>query len=495
MAISDAQFEAWLKSAANERRVVLVEAKAYTGGVEVTRYMASKGFVSTPTDAPANQVYDGIVKEVPYFTCGIPEAFGGKSLAGWGDLVVSNEGGLRDSWLGDAWDGRALTLYLGDAGWPKSDFRTILVGVTADIVSKDRTALVLRMRDKSWMLNVALQESLIGGATANTDKLRPLAYGEVFNVEPALITGATHEYQVHDGAINDITDIRDNGVSLAGAYIKNIATGKPTLNAAPAGRITADVQGAKPGGIYITRCADIIKEIVTTRTQLTAGDLDVAGTFTSMNVTCPQKLGLFAPTYRTVAQACDELVKAVGGYWTFDLAGKMVLGRLDAPAGTAALDLTADDIQLRGLSIKGRFLPINTLRLGYRRNYSVQLDGLAGAVTEANRALYAKEHQAVKATNAGISAIHKLAENPELEGTLLVDAVEAQTEVNRRATLWNTIRFVYEVQAYLAPYKLRLGQVINVYNDRFGFAAGKLCTLVGYTWYPSKRRAVLQLFA
>lgn len=494
MAISDAEYEAWLKRANDERRVVLVEAKAYSSGSEVTRYMATKPFTSRPTDTPANIAYDDIIAEAPYYSAAIPEAFGGNSVSGWGDLRITNENGVRDSWLNDAWDGRALDMYLGDVSWPRNDFRKILPGVSDDIIAIDRTRLALRIRDKSWLLNVPLQTNLIGGTTANLDKLVPDCYGECFNVETPLTVAATHEYQFRDGPAEDVVDVKESGNSIAGAFAEDLSNGKFTLTAGSTGRITADVKGAKPGGVYLMKCADIVEDLVTTRTELAAADLN-ATSFSDFLATCPQALGIYTPTFPTVASAVDELVRSVGGFWTFDQAGQMILARFDAPSGTPEMELTADDIQLRGLSVKRRIIPRALLRLGYKRNWTVQRDGLAGGLSEADRARLGVEYQVVKAANAGVSTAHLLAKEPPLEGTLLVDAAAAQAEVDRRAALWSVIRFIYSVRCYVAPYKLRLGQVIKVYNDRFGFDAGKLVTLVGYTWFPSKKRAVLELFA
>jgi len=493
MPISDAQYEAWLK-ADGKRRAMLVEAKAYSGAAETTRYFAYRPFVSRPTDAPANTAYDDIVADVPVFSARLSELFGGRAQATWGDIVVSNENGARDSWLDDGWDGRALTLLLGDPAWPRSDFRPILTGVSAGLVAQDRNRLALRVRDKSWATNVPLQKNLIGGITANKDKPIPICYGEAFNIEPALVTAATLEYQVHDSAIEDITDVRDNGLTVA--YTKDLANGKFTLSAAPAGRITCDARGARPGGVYLTRAADIVQDLILTRTALTAADIDSASV-TAMNATCPQKIGFFAKDFMSVGTAIDEIVTSVGGFWTDDaLSGKLVLGRFGAPAGgNPALEITADDVGLRGVRVVRQILPVKTYRLGYRHNATPQSDGLAGAVTAANRALYAAAYQTVSAVNAGVETKHLLAESPDQVGTLLANAVEAQTEVNRRATLWSVLRKIYEVPCFAAPFKVRLGQVVRVTYPRFGFAAGKLAIVIGLRAFPTRGRVVLELFA
>lgn len=492
MPISDAQYDAWLK-ADSKRRALLVEANAYSSGAEVTRYFATVPFVSLPTDTPANTPYDDIITEVPYFSARISEAFTGKSESGWGDIVISNESGVRDAWLDDAWDGRRVTVYLGDPAWPRDDFRAILSGVAADIVAPDRTRLALRIRDNSWMLNVALQTALIGGTTAYKSKPKPVCYGEVFNIEPPLIDAGLHKYQVHDGAINAVSDVRDSGLSVA--YTADLATATFVLNGgAPAGRVTCDVQGAKPGGTYLTKAADIIKDIVTTRTSLTIADVDTTN-FTAFNATCAQKLGFWGQDFMTVAAAIDECVAAVGGFWTFDRAGLMTLGQFVAPTGAEDLALVSDDVSQAGLRVVNRIALLKTYRLGYKRNYTLQADGLAGAVTETNRAEYGVEYRVKTATNAGVETTYLLAASPDEVGTNLADATEAQTECDRRAALWGNLRFRYEARAFAAPFTVRLGQVVKLTHPRFGFSAGKLATVTGVRWYPTKKRVVMELFA
>ncbi len=489
MPISNAQFQEWLFR--DNRRAVLVEAKAYSGGAEVTRYFSNHAFVSEPSDTPANQPYDDILISVPTFTSKLSELFTGRSIPDWGDLVLTNENGDRDAWLADGWDGRSLKMYLGDPSWPKADFRLILDGITADIASPQRDRVSLKIRDKSWMLNIPVQATLMGGATANADQPQPLCYGQCFNVEPVLETAATHTYRVHDGAINDITDVRDNGVSVA--YTKDLANGRFTLNAAPSGRVTCDAQGAKPGGTYLTKCADIVQNLLTAHSQLTTADIDAAN-FTAFNATCPQTLGLYVRDRQNMIDVIDQVVTSVGGFWTFSRAGLLQLGRLEATTGTAAIALTADDLRAKTLSIERRELPIATLRLGYQKNWTVQTDGLAGVVSEANRALYGAPYLVAKAANAGLFTTYKLARQPEVRETLLALAADAATEATRLQALYDTIRTTYRAPGYVAPFTMSLGNEASLTHPRFGFAAGADAIVVGFVEEVTRSRVTASLW-
>ncbi len=491
MPISDADYQTWL-FADYKVRCVLVEAKAYSGGAEVTRYFSNKAFVSKPSDAPASTPYDDILVSIPTFKAQLSELFMGASIPSYGDLEVTNENGVRDSWLDDGWDGRAISLYLGDPGWARSDFRPVLSGVCADIYAPSRNRLALKLRDKTWMLNKAIQTALIGGTTANKNQPIPISLGQCFNVTPRLVTAATHEYQVHPGQIEDVPAVRDSGDPVA--YVKDLANGKFTLNAAAVGEITCDVKGAKPGGTYHTKCADLVQYVLTTYTSLTADDIDAAS-FTAFNTTCPQLLGRYVGERENAIDVIDDLVTSVGGFYTFSRAGLLQLGRLEAPAGTAAIELLADDIAQGQIAVVRRDLPIATVRLGYQRNYTIQDGGrLAGVVTEANRALYGAPYQISSATDAGVFTAHKLAREPDVFDTCLVLQADADTEAARRQTLYGSVRSVTRGNGFMAPYKVALGQVAKLTHPRFGFAAGVKGITVAFSEQLTRNRVVVDLW-
>lgn len=487
MSISDAQFQRWLFR--DERRCVLVEAVAYSGGAEVTRYVSNCAYVTRPTDTPANIAYDDVLIESPSFSSRLGELFTGRSVPDWGDLVLTNENGERDAWFADAWDGRRVRIYLGDPAWPRGDFRLILDGVIADIGSPQRDRIALKISDKSWMLNVPAQTTLIGGTTANANQPTPICLGQCFNVEPVLVDAPTRRYRVHEGQIEDVTDVRDAGVSVA--YTKDLANGDFLLTSAPAGQITCDVKGAKPSGTYLTTAAQFVNYLVTTHSQLTAADID------STNLSAfaaTQTLGLYIRERENLLDKLDQILTSVGGFWTFSRAGLLQLGRLTAPTGAAVLALTADDVRAKKLSIERRDLPIASVRLGYAKNWTVQTEGLAGAVSAANRALYGAPYQVVKAEDASLDTTHKLARRPDVRETLIVGSSDAQTEATRLQALFGVPRTVYRAIGYMAPYTRSLGDELALTHPRFGFEAGADAINVGIVEEVMNNRITVELW-
>ncbi|MBE0629037.1 MAG: hypothetical protein IH603_05410 [Burkholderia vietnamiensis] len=491
MAISDAQFQEWLFR--DNQRCLLGEAKAYTGAVEETVYYSNRGFPSKPSDTPPNQPYDDIL--VPNFTLTfsskLSELFTGRSIPDWGGVLFTNENGARDAWLGYGWDGRAHKMYIGDLKWRKADFRLILDGVTADIGSPQRDRLNLKISDKTWMLNVPVQTTLMTGSDANVDQPQPICVGPCFNIEGVLENAATYTYRFHDGQIEDVTAARDSGIPVA--FTKDLANGRASLTAAPSGRVTWDVKGAKPGGVYLTKCADIVQYLVTAHSQLTTADIDAAN-FTAFNTTCPQTLNKYIRDRENLIDVLDPLVTSVGGFWTFSRGGLLQLGRLDATTGSATIALTADDIREKMLSITARDLPIATLRLSYQKNWTVQTDGLAGAVSTANRALYGAPYMVSKYSDPSLFTAHKLAREPDVRETLLAFKSDADTEVARLQALFGVVRTRYKASGYMAPLTLSLGDEISLDHPRFGFAGGGTAIVVGFEEEITKNRVTLHLW-
>lgn len=474
-----------------EIRCVLIEAQAYSAGSAVTRYMANIAFDSLPSDSPANTPYDDIILSVPRFTAGIAEALGGNTQVSYGEIDIDNSSGVRDAWLNDAWDGRAVKIFLGSPRWPKADFRQILAGVAIDIVAKDSRTLTLKISDKQQLLNGPIQKNLIGGTTANAQKPIPLTYGEVYNIEPLLVDSATRKYQLHDGQIEAITTVYDNGKSVA--FTADLTAGTFTLSAAPVGRVTTDAKGCKLSGTYINKVGEIIQRILLARSTLVTGDLDTAS-FTALNALCTQAVGIYIGDRRNTIDVLDELIKTIGGYYGFGRAGLFKVGRLDAPSGSPILDLTADDIEEFGLTVKARALPVATIRLGYKRNWTVQTDGVDSTVSAARRAELADTYQVVSATNAGIGATFLTPLSPDVVGTLFVSQSDAQTEANRRAALAGQLRYRYRTECFTAAARIELGQVIRLTHPRYSFAMGSLAVVVYIDESPTSNRSSLELW-
>jgi len=113
------------------------------------------------------------------------------------------------------------------------------------------------------------------------------------------------------------------------------------------------------------------------------------------------------------------------------------------------------------------------VKVGYRRNWTPQADGLAGSVRETTPAIattYEKPESVVTANNAGI-------DDPDAVdvsvSTLIVTLADATTEANRRAA-WSAVpRTIFECSAFAAPFNLDLGQTVTIEYPQYFAVPGQ----------------------
>ncbi len=461
-----AAFAAWLDQP-SARRCLLAEIRHAAG----TLYASNLGYISGPSDAPANIPY-------PAWLVGAPTL--SESLLGDerpGALDLYNDGAL-DAELDRAYAGWPLTLYLGDPSWPRADFRPVLAATVNDLSAPSPDKLSFGLRDRRERLKVA-----ISAAKLADDRAVPISLGQPFNVEPPLTDAANLIYTVHSGAVSAISAVRDNGVAVS--YTPNAGAGTFALVAAPAGRITADVAGP---ATYGHDTAGLI-EWLARAAGLGDDDLDAANLAAFANAAT---VGWHGAGDAEAWSAIQALASAAGAAVTFTPEGKLQLYRLTEPASTADRELSADLIEAGSLKVATLEPPYDSVALTYARNWTPQADGLAGSVSTANRDLYSRESQTVTASNA-LRATWPLAEQPTVD-SFFTGATDARTEADRRAALRAVPRRILTATALTPAWTWRLGQTVRVTHPRYGLASGKNFVLIRKTWALSTVRVTLDLW-
>jgi hypothetical protein len=467
--MTDDQFQAWLKSP-DARRVVLIEATAQVAGVETVMYMATKPYNTSPTDAPANTHYRPIVAVGVLFTEEL--SLTGDGALSAGDVEIDNYAGERDAWLGYVWTNRTFKAYVGDVRWPRADFRPIFDGITADIAPRGRLKLALKLRDKLQRLNTPITEAKLGGLTQNKDALIPMVFGEVHNVSPLLIDPAALEYQVHGGAVEDIFEVRDNGIPVA-ATVDNVA-GTFTLEHSPAGAVTVSVQGDKEGAVsYRTSCSQLVQRLVTgygkATDRFTVADLDMAN-LAAFDAAHPEPMQLAAPDRLNVLAACQMLTGSLGAQMSMSSLGKLRLIQIALPAPGVPVVVRPQQMVERTLEPVSRTEAVGAVKLGFAKNWTVQ--ALVTAIPEEHKALYATEWLTTTKSDAGVLAAYKLNGEPLQQDTMLIHRADADAEALRRLGLWKVPRTTYQFDGLPELLTLELGQAITVFHPRFGMEHG-----------------------
>lgn len=467
--MTDAQFLAWLKDS-SAIRCVLIEVNVKTGGSETTRFLSNAGYVTSPTDTPSNTRYS------PYIVGGIKFtetlSLEGTASLSFGDIEIQNLSGDLDAWLDDVWTNRTIKVFIGDVRWPRTDFRLVFDGIVANIDTKNRGRLNLRISDKLQRLNTPVSEVKLGGSTENKDNLLPLCFGECHNIEPLLVDPVVNEYQVHNGAIEGVIEVRDNGVPVT--FTPFLSTGKFRLASQPSGQITASVQGDKPS-TYANDTASIVKRLATgfglVDGRFSLGELDTAA-FTAFTAANPQPVGLYLPERTNVIEAMNKLAVSVGGRVLIDRSGKLTILKLTLPQATPGTTVTPTDIVQHSLSVSSMPLVKAGVQIAYCKNWCPQ-DNIAAGVPVNHADMFREEWMTITQTDTLTASDYKTFVEPVAEETLLLGNAEALAEAQRRLTMWSTQRKVYKYTGMPWLMLETLGASQTLINSRFGLAAGK----------------------
>jgi hypothetical protein len=492
------------------------------GTTEIFRY-SSQNFTTEPSDTPANTYYDArIVNPASIsrnmFSNGTTS---GASRVGYGAVELSNVDGGLDYLLPYSFDGRSLVVKIGVQGAAFSTFTTILNGTMEQVEFTFAKATIL-VRDKLAILDKPLQTTLyagnnslpagVEGVADIAKKPKPLLYGQVFNIQPIMVNSSKLIYQINDGAISAVGNVYDRGVALifhadeptvadmeahdppAGKYITCLALGYIRIKTVPSGLLTCDAtQGAAAGNRTV---AQILKAIAL-KGGVAAGDI-VAGDVTALDTLNSAVVGVWIESTETSINIMDQIAISIGAYYGFDATGLFRMGRFDAPAGAANIEINTSNIisiEHNRTNDTDKGIPAYRVKVNYQKNYTVQDFDLAGAVADDRRNVLAQSTLTASSEDASIKNQYSLAVEITRDA-LLVTQASAATEAARVLALYKARRDLYTVRIAL-DLSETLPDLVNVANltlNRFGLNSGKLFKIIGIESDYSTNRATLTLW-
>lgn len=228
--MTDLEFQAWLEQPSAIRGLfVEITVKDLTGiygtaGTEVVIYISTTGYITKDSLVSFNPVIANAISLTESIS------IDGSTSFSFGDIEVNNASGELDSWLDNTkfvWVNRSIKVYLGDPFWATdtlaafhAKFVLVFDGVVTDIDSRSRETLNIKVNDKLQRLNTALTENKLGtygtwaGGQPNQDTIKPLVFGEVFNITPLSIDPSKLEYMFNDGEAESVIEIRSNGIPI-----------------------------------------------------------------------------------------------------------------------------------------------------------------------------------------------------------------------------------------------------------------------------------------
>lgn len=484
------------------RSVYLIEIVAATdsAGTTTTLYFSTEGFVTSSSDTPANKYFEPYVKQPALMNREISAT--GQSNVGYGEIVLTNIDGALDYLIDYGFDGRSVTIRHGSGAYP-SNFTTVLVGtmeqpefrwneVSIKIRDRQDELASKQLQTTKYAGTNSLPNGLEGVAGDIKGRPKPILYGQVFNITPVFVNTSRLIFQVNDGAVNSVDAVYDRGVSLtkgadytdqtdmetnapsAGYFRAWPSGGYFRLGSSLAGVITADVtQGAAASNRTV---AQIMKSIAIDLGGVSSGDVD-SGDVTALDTANSSVVGVYVDSETDISSVLDELSSSVGAWWGFDSLGKFRMARLAIPSGTAVESFTESEII--DIDRSGE-IPSYSIKLKYKKFYTVQDSDLAGSVTNVRRSELKNEFREVISTDSAVLTKHLLASEREFV-TLLVDATAAQTEADRLLDIYGLRQDYFEIRSrdVTIQYDIELGDVVDITVSRFGLSSGELFRVVG----------------
>lgn len=478
-------YQTWLETP-NIVRIALVQAQVIVDGSLTTRYLSTHGVTVDGTQ------YLPIVRG----DISIDESISTNYSASisYGDIELANPNGEYDTWLDDIWVNKSVKIYVGSMPAPDSssgisDFELIFDGLIEDIDSKSRNQLNLKIRDKLEKLNTSISEILLGNYNPRSlspytnqyqNSLKPLCFGEVHNVTPLLTEPVLLEYMVNLEAVEQIIEVRDNGIPVAftPSGTLSIPAGSFRLLKSPIGAVTCSVQGVKrtvdiTGATETAEYTNTVSNTIATilksfGQQLAYTEIDSI----SFSTLGTQAIGVYISDRVNVLQVCQDIAKSAGLIVATSRSGKVKLVDLSIPT-SATIAITEGDTILNSLQISQKLSVVAAVRLGYAKNWTIQ-NTLQTGIPQQHKDLYATEWLESLQTDTTVKTNYGVTVEPVLETSYLIDKTQADDTALKKLGLFNTPRKIYTMTCTAKFLNVQVGDAVTLTASRFGLNSGVL---------------------
>ena len=234
----------------------------------------------------------------------------------------------------------------------------------------------------------------------------------------------------------------------------------------------------------IERLPDWLEWITETQLGvLTSADRDGTG-ITALDTAAPYELGVHIPAGQSPSawDLIQSTMAAFTGWAYFDVDGKLKVGRLELPAGTADLTITDADLVAEPTR-KWDEAPGLSVLMGYAQNAAIHGTGeLAGSVQNATVATELSTSQQFKKAASSVAACYAHANGAQAVPTYHSGGTDAQTEIDRAAGMWIESRCFYSLPVQLSgvtgAQTVNPGQLLNVTSLAADLDAGKLLRVI-----------------
>lgn len=493
---------------------------------EVLR-LSTRGYISRPTDTPANTQYKDLVYSsgsLSAYMFGSGRTTGSSSL-GIGDFTILNDGSL-DYLLGYGFDLRSFRI-LSVTG-PRVSYASANVIFTGLVESAEFSLTEINFKIRSPLAYLDIQAAtatflgnngastvLLEGSTDLKGKIKPFVYGKVFNIAPPLINSNSLMYGVNFNLagspieVTSIDAVRDGEVELtfqsnyatsallaaaslsAGKYSTCLAEGIFRLESSPAFVITCDVtEGSTaadrtPGSLAYRLAVD--------RSDVIDSSFFKSGTVAALDAKTSAVEGIYVEDSSTIIRAVDDMLNPIGCSLIGDTEGLFVLARLETP-GTSVLTLQSNSIYKDGYSMSNDGVPVWKATIGYAKNYTVQSESnVAGSAITSGRVEFSKvEFRKQEDEDPSVKVAYKSSDIYS-SNTLLTSSSDADTEAARQLALRSVFRKIWTVPTSSKTI-LNLGDTITILDTRFNMQTGWDGVIIGYEYDFRKNEITYQVY-
>lgn len=280
-----------------------------------------------------------------------PRPMGGQSVPSVGSIVLDNADRQLDDLLASyAWCGVDYILRMGRTGDAWGAFTIVHQGWIAD-VEADLTTITLTPVDLGEKLARPVQGTLylgtgtVEGGDDLSGRPKPLLWGRRQFFVPVLVDEylGTPIYQIHDGAVQNIFNVRERGkdygsvTSVADVYAwtpvaatvaADLTHGLIRLPSPPKGVITVEAIVNLPAHAGSGNShANAMYEAATRAGVLASGDVDLPS-FQALHTAEPDAIGYLLQEATPIAAVLDALCASCGAGWTWTYTGKLRVKRV-----------------------------------------------------------------------------------------------------------------------------------------------------------------------
>lgn len=497
----------------------LLIASPYDQSISSVRslYFSDIGFVTSPTDTPANTYFKKrletpLAVKLSIFADGNAS---GRSEISVGEITLANNDGSLDELAEFDWDGRALEVRFTPESSPiLSDFVTVFNGTCEQLVLGDTITIEVRdlqvLFDEPYQPVRFLGTGGIEGPAEFKDRRKPRLLGVKRQFSPVLIDQASWTFCYHDGSVGGPLEVRDGGAIItffadystysaltsasipAGSYGTCNALGLVRLGVAPTGVFTIDAEGAKPSGTVLKKFGDIATYVVDTATSFSLSDFD-STSLSNINTICPQTLGHWydGGSELTVRNVLDALAESPGIYYGFNDNRKIVFGRLDEPDSTPSFVFKERDLFNLTPRQSERRLKKQIVRYG-QRTRPLEDQEIVGTVIGAARTALIEEWRQESASSTLVATASILSREETLDSSFDVSS-DALSEAQRRLALYGPKRRSFEIEVPFIAGVLP-GQTVQIFDQRYGLSSGGLFRVMSVNRQAAENILTIELW-